>query len=120
MTDPVTATNFIDGEAIRNFAVATTAVFAVSMTIRRTTGISHPVVPLFVALALTFTLAATDGKLDSVLNVLLALVNACLLFLAAVGANETVTEGVKETPAGQGEKQGKRARTKRWLGSYFE
>jgi hypothetical protein len=99
--------SFVDATTIGTFGVATTAVFAVSVMIRKVLRINHPVVPAVTSMVLSFGLAASAGTLHGFPGWLIAFVNGALLFCAAVGANETVTDFVTEKPAGAGKPHGR-------------
>src|SRR6516165_10901348 len=90
---------FLDPATLSTFAVASAAVFAVTVTARRAFGINHPALPLVPAAAISFALAASAGTLGTVTGWLIALLNSCLLYCSAVGANESATAASGAGPA---------------------
>lgn len=100
--------DFINETTIATLGGATTAVVVVSVVLRRVFGVNHPGVPLMMALLISFGLAFDADSLDTAMGWLLALVNACLLFCAAIGANETLVELKTGRPVGEARQQGRR------------
>ncbi len=107
MLQVATPSDYLNGSTILTFGGATIAVFAVSVAIRKVFKINHAGVPFAISLLLAFGGAASQGTLHAFFGWVVAIVNGCVLFCAAVGANETVTDFVTEKPAGRGEQQGK-------------
>jgi|GEM_PF-2918458 len=103
--------------SLGTMAVASGAILAVTNTIRRVFGIGHLVVPLIVALVITFSVAAAAHKLGNWPEWIVAFLNACLLFCTATGAQELVTaDQLKPKVAGAPELQ--RRRSLRWWSSW--
>ena len=109
--------DFLNPTTIGTFGGSTGAILAVTFTIRRVFGVNKPAVPFVLALVLSFALAGSQGSLKTVIDWIIALVNACLLFCAVIGANETANVAVNPQPAGQGQQQG--AGPKRVFSSFF-
>ena len=113
--------DYLNETTIGTFGIATVGIFAVGVAFRKVFKLNHPLVPFVTSVAISFGLAASKSSLNSFLGWLIAAINACMLFCASVGANETVTDFGKEKPAGGGEAQGKeRVRSMPALKSYFE
>lgn len=74
-------------------------------------------VPLALAVAISFALAWSRAALGNMLDWIVAVGNACLLFCAVVGANETANDVAHPQPGGQGKQQG--AKSKRFFQSFF-
>lgn len=113
-----TSQDWIDETTIGVFSIATAGVFMVAATLRRVFGWTHPAVPFVCSIVISFGLAATKGKLDSLLGWFIAFLNTCMLFCAAVGVNESATDYFKEKPVDKPEKHG--ARPARFLESFFQ
>src|SRR4051812_12111536 len=109
--------DFLSEATIGTFAGATGAVAAVTVLFRRVFGVNHPSVPALASLIISFGLAQAAGKLHDFMSFLIAFLNGCLLFCAAIGANEAATSVAHPQPAGQGEPQG--AKKKEWFQSIF-
>jgi hypothetical protein len=84
----------------------TAAILALTVTIRKVFNINRLYVPFGLAIVLSFALAFSQDTLKGPLAWFIVLVNACLLFLAVVGANETTDNVAKPKAAGGGEQQG--------------
>jgi hypothetical protein len=106
-------TGFVDSKTIGAFGTATAAVFAVTATIRKLSGIGTPWVPFLLSLGFSFALAYSSDALNGPLGWVIAIVNGCLLFSAVVGLNE----GASARVAGRGEQQG--APPKKFFASFF-
>lgn len=104
---------FLDPTTISVFAVAVAAISAVVMVARRVGGINHPGVAFLAAIGISFAIAADNNALTSFLGWMVAFLNACLLFCAHVGANETATP----RRGGRGRQHGRSKKV--WLASYF-
>jgi hypothetical protein len=95
---------FFQPEALGKLAGAVAVVTAVSVTIRRISGLNTPWVPFFTSLVVTYVAAGAAGSLHAmpsepfpsagffgaVVSWLMPLLNACLLFTSVVGVTETV------------------------------
>jgi len=110
--------DYLNETTIGIFGIATAGVFAVGIAFRKVFKINHPLVPFITSLMISFGLAGSNGTLRSFLGWLIAFINACMLFCASVGANETVTDFVTEKPAGQGKQYG--GQPMPWFKSFFQ
>jgi len=81
---------FVTAASIGTFTGATGAVWAVSNTLRRAFNIDRPYVPLVVSVIVAYVIVISSGS-RSVLDYVLALVNACLLFLSAAGLQQAAS-----------------------------
>jgi hypothetical protein len=104
---------FLTTTSILTFGGATTAVFVISITVQRFLGRTSIVVPFVTALVVGFTVAQATDALRTPLQFLIAFANACLLFLAATGANELSAK----RPAGGAKPQSRAPGA--WLVSWF-
>lgn len=87
----MTSTNqFVTVASIGTFTGATGAVWAVSNTLRRAFNIDRPYIPLLVSIVVAYAIVISSGS-HSVLDYVLALVNACLLFLSAAGVQQAAS-----------------------------
>lgn len=111
------STGFVDAKTIGAFAGATAAVFAATAVVRRVLGYSKPWVPFVLSLIVSFALAQASKALGSLLDWVVVVANACLLFCAVVGVNEGTENVVNPPPVGKGQQQGASAKT--FLGSFF-
>jgi|SoiMethySBSTD1v2_1073268.scaffolds.fasta_scaffold1458659_2 hypothetical protein len=120
MADPTPATAFITASTILSFSVASGGVFAFTATVRRVVNKSwayHAVWPFLMCLIISYALAQASAGLDSPLGWIIALLNACMLFMSVVGINETVDSAVKGKSVGGGKPQG--AGPGQWSHSFF-
>jgi hypothetical protein len=109
MVQMVPPSEFLNNSTVLTFGGSTVGVFAVSVAIRKVFKINHAAVPFAISLLLAFGLAASQSTLHTFSAWVVAIVNGCVLFCAAVGANETVTDFATERPTGKGEQYGKAA-----------
>lgn len=109
--------DYINETTIGVFGVATAGIFAVSVVFRRVFNINHPIVPFVMALLISFGLAA-GKQTHTFMTWLIAFLNSCLLFCAAMGVNETAVDLATKKPAGKGKQHGGPGRMP-WLKSYF-
>ena len=93
---------FFTPEALRQLTVAVAAVTAVSVAIRRVSGLNTPLIPFAVSVIVTYVAAGTAGSLNSLplglfpaseffrslVGWLVPLLNACLLFSSVIGVTE--------------------------------
>ena len=75
-------------ESLGTLAIASGAVVVVANTLRTLLKLDSPWVPFLVSLILTLVGAYTASKLASLQGWLIALLNSCLLFCTATGANQ--------------------------------
>jgi hypothetical protein len=108
---------FVDAKTIGAFAGATAAVFAATAVVRRVFGYSKPWVPFLLSLIVSLALAQASNALHTLLDWVVAVANACLLFCAVAGVNEGADNIAHPPPVGQGEQHG--AEEKKFLGSLF-
>lgn len=120
MFDTSATKDFLDPKTIGTFGGATVAIFAITATLRKAVRLNSLIVPLVLAMALSFFLATNQGSLKDGLGWFIAVVNGCLLFLAVVGANETTDNAAKPKPAGVGEQQGVAPVPRRFIRSFFD
>src|SRR5690242_10139488 len=94
---------FFTPEALGQLTVAVAAVTAVSVTLRRVSGLNTPLIPFAVSVIVTYAAAGTAGSLNplpldqfpaseffrSLVSWLVPLLNACLLFSSVIGVTET-------------------------------
>lgn len=112
-----TVENFFTWSSLGTLAGASAAVVVVSNTIRKVSGLCSPVVPLVVALMVTFGAAWNARTLLVVADWGLAFLNACLLFCTATGAQEVIVEAATSRPAGGPRRYGRRKL--KWFSSWF-
>jgi hypothetical protein len=105
------ANNFLDHKTVASFAGSSTAILAVTVTIRRLTGINNLFLPFILSMIVSFALSKAD--LHELLDYVLMVINGCVLFLAVVGANE----GASGRPTARGKQQG--SQPKKFLDSFF-
>jgi hypothetical protein len=98
--------DFLDQTTIGTMGGATAAVVAVCVVFRKAFKINHPLVPLIASFIISFALAVAKGSLNDPIGWVICIVNGCILFCAATGANETAAYAVTPRPAGEGEPQG--------------
>src|SRR4051812_34379225 len=91
MAEPVASTELLTYASILTAAGATTAVWAVGNALRVAFKLDAPWIPLLLAVLLSYAIASRANQLNDALGWLLALVNACLIFLAASGVQQTAT-----------------------------
>ena len=103
---------------VGTMAGATCGVVAVSVVFRKVFKINHPIVPLVTSLVVTLALAQTTNSLGTLIDWLIAVLNGCILFCAAVGANETAADATTPKPAGAGMQQG--GAPMPWIKSFFD
>jgi hypothetical protein len=97
--------NFLDSTTIGTMGAAAAGVFAVCVLVRKVFKVNHPAVPAVTSMLISFGLAGSNGTLNTFLGWIIAALNGCLLFCAAVGANETATDFVTPKPVGKGQVQ---------------
>jgi hypothetical protein len=102
-----TPSDFVNTSTILTFGGSTAGIIAINVAARKVFRVNHPGVPFGAALVLAFALAASQGVLNTLIGWVVALVNACMLFCASIGANEIATDAATPKPAGKGEQQGK-------------
>lgn len=104
---------FLTASSILTFGGATTAAFVISITAQRILDRTTIWVPFIVSLIVGFAIAHTTHALNTPLDFLIALANACLIFLATTGANELSAR----RPAGKVAKHSRPPGA--WLVSWF-
>lgn len=107
--------DFITLKALATYGGATTAVFILNNTVYRLGGPRSVWVPFIVAQLVAFIGAGSAGAITSLGAAFIVLLNGCLLFCSALGANEAMSS--TDRPPGQvklhaGEKR-------KWLSSWF-
>jgi len=125
MPDP--AQQFLTPASLAVFPTATGAVFAVTVGLRRLTGINTPWVPFVTSMLVAAVLAASgtiapasehwEQWQNTLVTWSVALLNGFMLFCAVVGANEGATQATLPKPAGVPRAQGRGPRT--WFASLF-
>lgn len=97
-----TVQEFFTPEAVGQITGAVAAVTAVSVTIRKVTGFGSAIIPFVISMVVVYASAGASGTLSAIpwgefpsqpffqplLGWLLPVLNACLLFTAAIGATE--------------------------------
>lgn len=90
------STNFFTGSSLGTFASASLAVVVVSNTFRRVFRRDWVVVPFIISIAVAYAAAATVRfSFANPLDVLLVLLNGCLLFCTAFGLNTVLVDTVQ-------------------------
>ena len=93
---------FFAAESLGQLSVAVAAVTAVSVTIRRVSGLNSPILPFVVSVIVTYVAAGAAGSLKplplaqfpageffrSLIEWLVPLLNSCLLFSSVIGVTE--------------------------------
>ena len=115
MSDPQSTTTLLTQSTILTAAGSTVAVWAVGNALRVGFRVNVPWIPLLLSLVLSFAIAYKSEALTDPLSWLLALVNGCIIFLAATGVQQTATA---EGPKPQGVQQEARPRV-RFLTPWF-
>jgi hypothetical protein len=113
----VAATEFFTTHSVLTFAGASGATLIVTNTIRKLTRLESAWVPFVVALILAFVIAASTDALGGVLDGVVALLNACLLFCTALGLQEGAVAA--KTPAEEGRPTRQSGRTVPWLSPWL-
>ena len=120
MADPAPATAFITASTILSFSVASGGVFGFTATLRRVVNrpwAFHVGWPFLMCLVISIALAQASSGLGDALGWIIALLNACMLFMSVVGINETVDSAATGKSVGGGKPQG--AGPGRWTRSFF-
>jgi hypothetical protein len=115
---------FFELGSLATLYVATIAVVVCSNTTRRLTGWVTIWIPFLWALLVVLVGAHYSGKLSNAGEFLVALVNSCLLFSCATGANETVVAIPVAVESAKKRESIRRPRgfgtsRPRWLSSWF-
>lgn len=109
-------TEFFTRTSILSFGTATVAVVVGTNTLRRVFGIRGIWLPFALALVVAgVALTSSDRPLQG-LDYLIAFLNACLLFSAATGANQTASAARTRRALGA---QPQGAKPTRWLESWL-
>lgn len=82
--------DFYTWQSLATLAVASGAVVIVSNTVRTLGNLDSPWVPFTVSAALTLVGAGSAHQLGTAPDWIIAVLNSCLLFCAATGANQTL------------------------------
>ena len=109
--------DFVNSLSIATFTGTTFAITLITSVVRRLTGTSTPLIPAAFALIICLGFAFDRGFPHDFVGWLVIVVNACMLFCAAVGANETTTSLAHPKPAGLGAQHA--AKPRRWFATFF-
>lgn len=104
-------------ESLRTLAIAAGAVIVVSNTLRTLLKFDSPWVPFLVSVGLTVFGAYSAAKLESAPDWIITLLNSCLLFCTATGANQGL---VAARPRVEGEQRPYGRRPVRWLSPWLK
>lgn len=104
-------------KSLGTLAIAAGAVLVVANTLRTLFRVDSPWVPFLVALGLTVFGAYSAGALQSPSDWVLAMLNSCLLFCTATGANHGL---VAVRPRVEGEPRPYGRRPVRWLSPWLK
>jgi len=104
-------------ESLGTLTIAAGAVLVASNTIRTLLKLDSPWVPFLMALGLTLFGAFSANRLHSVSEWVLGVLNACLLFCTATGANHGL---VAAKPRLEGEAKPYGRRSVPWLSPWFK
>lgn len=108
---------FMNPVNIITFTGSTFAITIICSVFRRLWGVSNPMLPATLALILCFGFAYDEGFPHNFVGWLVLIVNACMLFCAAVGANETASNFVNPPTVGKDQQFGGGKRD--WFSSFF-
>jgi hypothetical protein len=104
-------------QSLGTLAIAAGAVVVASNTLRMLLKIDSPWVPFLVSLGLTLFGAYSAGQLASAPDWVIAVLNSCLLFCTATGANHGL---VAAKPRLEGEQRPYGRRSVNWLSPWFK
>jgi hypothetical protein len=107
--------DFLTAASVETFFGATVAVYAVSNVLRMAFRLDRPYLPLLVALVVAFGLAINSGLLKNVGDVVVAILNGCLLFLSAAGLQQAGAAEVRGSEGGRRQGRGRVSWTTPWL-----
>jgi hypothetical protein len=113
------ATDFLTAKALGTFTGASLATVVVGNTFRYISRRDWPVIPLLLALVFSYVAAQEVGHPHGLGDWALILLNGCLLFCTALGANEVLvsaTTGGREGVKAHGKPA---ARSVRWNQSWL-
>jgi hypothetical protein len=111
------STDFFTSQSLGTFAGASTATVVVSNTLRKLLRRNWILIPFLVALALSCVAAAVTKAFGSALDVVVVLINGCLLFCTALGLEETIVDVT--TPRETGAPKAQAAGPVPWLSSWI-
>lgn len=94
--------DFFEWSTFGTLTGAVAGVVVVSNTVRTLTKRDSVWIPFSVALVIVIVLGYIGGTLLSITGVVLAILNACLLFCTALGLNDTVISNSGGPGTGQG------------------
>lgn len=103
-------------ESLGTLAIAAGAVIVVSNTVRTLLKFDSPWIPFITSVGLTVFGAYSANRLDTAADWVISLLNSCLLFCTATGANQTLV-AAKPTPVGVQRPYGRRP--VKWLSSWL-
>jgi xanthine/uracil permease len=111
-------TEFLTAKALGTFTGASAATVAIGNTARYLAKRDLRVVPFLIALVFAYVAAEVTGHPNTVGEWALVLLNGCLLFCTAIGANQVLVSVVTESSGGV-TAQGRKHREIRWLQSWY-
>lgn len=110
-------TDFLTGKALGTFTGASLATVLMGNTARYLTKRDWRIVPFLFALVFAYVGAEISGDPTTLSDFLLVLLNGCLLFCTAIGANQVLVS-VADQPGGIAP-HGRSRRDIRWLQSWY-
>jgi hypothetical protein len=114
--NPSLPRDFYTWESLGTLAIAAGAVLVVSNTLRTLFRVDSPWIPFGVSVVLAVLGAHAAGGLTTAPGWILALLNACLLFCTATGANQTLVAAASRRG---GERRVEGERGVGWLSSWL-
>jgi hypothetical protein len=112
------AGNFFTGQSLGTFAGASFGVTIVGNTLRRVSGRELIWAILLISILFAYVAAEITGHPHSLVDLVLILLNGCLLFCTALGINETLVSA-KQQADNTGKPKPQAARTIGWVGSWL-
>lgn len=110
------ATEFFTRESVLTFAGASGATLILTNTVRKLFRLETVWVPFAISLVLAFVIAGSTDALGGFLDVVLAILNGCLLFCTALGLQEGVVASATAKEEERPTRQAKRPVP--WLSSW--
>lgn len=111
--------DFFTPVSIATYAGATLAVYVFSNTVRKLLGRDSVWISFIIAMLVSFIGAYAAKLLQlEIVSIFVALLNGCLLFLGAAGAQETISYNAAPKPTGVPKPQGRQPI--KWTSSWFK
>jgi hypothetical protein len=106
-TDPSQSSQFVTMESIVTFGGASVVLFAATTIIHRMLGIVTIIIPLVLAMGISFAVSAEKSTLlQTPLGWVVTIGNGFLLAMSATGLNESINSATTPKPAGGTAKHG--------------